>query len=189
MGKTNNAEDELLVKQYRSGDRLALQKLVQRWHKVFCEKAYWLTKDADASKDIAQESWNTIIEKIDQLKDTSSFRTWALRIVFTKAMDWMRANQRNRTKLENYYKNYEAKEDEKEDDETLKKALLKAIKLLSSEQQIVLRLFYVEDYSLKEMSGLLEISVGTVKSRLFHARENLKQQLKNKNYENTNGRY
>jgi len=189
MGKTDSTEDELLVMQYRSGNRLALQGLVKRWHKVFCEKAYWLTKDADASKDIAQESWNTIIIKIDTLKDPRSFRTWALRIVFTKAMDWMRSSQRNKTNLENYYKNYEPTEGEKSDDESLKKALLIAVRTLSSEQQIVLRLFYAEDYSLKEMSSLLEISVGTVKSRLFHARENLKQQLKNINYENTNGRH
>ena len=184
MGKFNSAEDEQLVKQYRSGDRLALLKLVKRWHKVFCEKAYWLTKDPEASKDIAQESWNTIIDKIEQLKDVKSFRTWAFRIVFTKAMDRMRSNQRNKSNLESYYRNYEAIEEEKSDNEVLKKALLMAIKSLSVEQQIVLKLFYVEDYSLKEMSGLLKISIGTVKSRLFHARENLKEQLKNMNYEN-----
>lgn len=184
MGKTDNANEELLITQYLSGDPMALQKLVQRWHKVFCEKAFWLTKDAEASKDIAQESWNTIIEKIEQLKDAKSFQTWALRIVFTKAMDWMRNNQRNRSNLESYYSNYETIEEEKSDNEVLKKALLMAIKSLSVEQQIVLKLFYVEDYSLKEISGLLEISIGTVKSRLFHARENLKQQLKNRNYEN-----
>lgn len=178
MGKTDNSEDELLVRQYCSGDVLALQKLVKRWHKRFCEKAFWLTKDADASKDIAQESWKTIMDKMGTLNDPSSFQTWALRIVFTKAMDWMRSNQRNRNKLENYYMNYDSNEEEKSDDEPLKKAILIAIKSLPNEQQVVIRLFYVEDYSLKEISELLTISIGTAKSRLFHAREKLKQQLK-----------
>ena len=53
-----------------------------------------------------------------------------------------------------------------------------AISELSENQQMVLRLFYKEDYSLNEMSDILEISVGTVKSRLFHAREELKTILK-----------
>ena len=146
MHKSLKTEDEQLVEQYRSGDQMALQELVRRWHKSFCEKAYWFTKDADASKDIAQESWNTIISKMDALKDAGSFQSWALRIVFTKAMDWMRANQRDRIKLETYYKNYDATEEDKNDHETLKKELLKAMKSLSGEHQIVLRLFYVEDY-------------------------------------------
>ena len=61
--------------------------------------------------------------------------------------------------------------------------LLKAIKKLPEQQQIVIRLFYVEDYTLKEISEILNISIGTAKSRLFHAREKLKLILKNRNYE------
>jgi len=184
MGKQDKAVDKQLVEQYQLGDGMALQKLVKRWHKAFCEKAYWLTKDAEASKDIAQESWNTIMVKINTLKNPGSFQSWAFRIVFTKAMDWVRANQRNRNKLESYYRCRDANEEEKDGNETLRKALLLAVKSLPTEQQMVLRLFYVESYSLKEMSKILKISVGTAKSRLFHAREKLKQQLKNINYEN-----
>jgi RNA polymerase sigma-70 factor (ECF subfamily) len=183
MGKTESSEDEILVTQYRSGDAIALQKLVKRWHKRFCEKAYWLTKDADASKDIAQDSWKTIMDKIETLNDPARFQIWALRIVFTKAMDWMRSNQRDRNKLESYYKNYDATEEENLDNEALKRDLLIAIKALPTDQQMVLKLFYVEDYKLKELSDILKISVGTAKSRLFHAREKLKLQLKHKDYE------
>lgn len=52
------------------------------------------------------------------------------------------------------------------------------IRVLPKDQQVVLRLFYTEQYSLKEISEILEISVGAVKSRLFHARERLKISLK-----------
>jgi len=184
MDKTDKTVDELLVEQYQTGDGFALQKLVKRWHKSFCEKAFWLTKDAEASKDIAQECWNTIIMKMDTLKEPSKFSSWALRIVFSKSMDWMRSNQTNRKKLENYQNNYESVEEEQDANEALKKALLLAIKKLPYDQQTVIRLFYVEDYTMKDISDLLEISVGTVKSRLFHAREKLKEQLKYRDYEN-----
>jgi len=178
MQISTQIEDEQLVEQYRSGDQLALQKLVRRWHKSFCEKAFWLTKDADASKDIAQESWNAIILKLDTLKDSGSFQSWALRIVFNKAMDWMRNQQRTKKKYESYHNHNNPIDEEKNDNEVLKRELLLAIKSLTVEHQVVLRLFYVEEYSLKDISALLELSVGTVKSRLFHARENLKQKLK-----------
>jgi RNA polymerase sigma-70 factor (ECF subfamily) len=74
--------------------------------------------------------------------------------------------------------------EEPKNEESIKKALLKAINELPIEQQQAIRLFYVEEYSLKEIGDLLNISVGTVKSRLFHAREKLKVQFKNRNYEN-----
>jgi len=64
------------------------------------------------------------------------------------------------------------------DNNTVKKKLLKAIETLSKDKQNVLRLFYVEDYSLKEISVILNISLGTVKSRLFQAREKLKTIIK-----------
>lgn len=184
MDKIDNVTDESLIVQYQSGDILALQKLVKRWHKLFCEKAYWMTKDAEASKDIAQESWTSIINNLHNLKDSSRFKSWALRIVFTKSMDWLRFNQMNRKKLEKYYKNYNDSDESTNSNETLKAELLNAVRLLPNEQQVVLRLFYVEEYTLKDISLLLEISVGTVKSRLFHAREKLKEQFKNRNYEN-----
>jgi len=184
MDKIDNVTDESLIVQYQSGDILALQKLVKRWHKLFCEKAYWMTKDAEASKDIAQESWTSIINNLHNLKDSSRFKSWALRIVFTKSMDWLRFNQMNRKKLEKYYKNYNDSDENTNSNETLKTELLNAVRLLPNEQQVVLRLFYVEEYTLKDISLLMEISVGTVKSRLFHAREKLKEQFKNRNYEN-----
>ena len=184
MDKIDNVTDQSLILQYQSGDIMALQKLVKRWHKIFCEKAYWMTKDAEGSKDIAQESWNSIINNLDNLNDPSRFKSWALRIVFTKAMDWLRFDQRNRKKLENFYKNQDVSDESMNVNETLRRELLKAVSTLPNEQQVVLRLFYVEEYALKEISSLLEISVGTVKSRLFHAREKLKEQFKNRNYEN-----
>ena len=76
-----------------------------------------------------------------------------------------------------------------DDKESIKIDLLKAIQSLSINQQMVIRLFYVEEYSLKDISDTLKISVGTVKSRLFHAREKLKLILKNRNYENEQGRH
>ena len=61
--------------------------------------------------------------------------------------------------------------------------LLKAIKTLPAHQQMVIRLFYAEDYSLKDISNTLNISEGTAKSRLYHAREKLKLILKNRTNE------
>lgn len=178
MQNPNKEIDKLLVVQIQSGDKVALEQLVKRWHKQFCNKAYWLVNDKAVAKDIAQESWRIIIDKIEGLKDPSQFKSWALRIVSNKSLDYLRLKGRERQNLQNYkVENVEI--EPYEENLELKRKLLKAIQGLPVNQQIVIRLFYTESYSLKQMSAMLKISMGTVKSRLFHAREHLKKELKN----------
>ena len=170
--------DAELVKAYQAGDQKAMAILVIRWHLIFCKKAYWIVKDVSLSKDIAQECWQIIMNKLHALQKPSSFKSWALRIVYSKSLDALRDINRKRLNESEYkVSKISVVEDYKENTE-LKAALLKAVKALPEQQQVVLRLFYTEDYSLKDISKLLNISVGTTKSRLFHAREKLKTLLK-----------
>lgn len=180
--KKDNHIDATLVKSYQAGDQKAIAVLVKRWHLEFCKKAYFIVKDANVSKDIAQDCWQTIMAKLDTLEKPSSFKSWALRIVYNKSLDVLRQQSKNRlkeTKIENLQV---AEIDDYNENIELKEKLLKAIQHLPEQQQMVVRLFYTEDYSLKEISKLLHISEGTVKSRLFHAREKLKQTLKKHKY-------
>jgi len=183
MSKKYKVIDASLIEKYKSGDSNVLPILVKRWHKEFCKKAYWVVKDADVAKDIAQDSWLTIIDKVSTLEHPNKFKSWALRIVYTKSIDYLKKKNLDRIKL-NALRNENNIEEEINDDTIVKKKLLNAIQTLSIDKQNVLRLFYVEDYSLKEISTILNISVGTVKSRLFQAREKLKTIFKNRNYEN-----
>jgi RNA polymerase sigma-70 factor (ECF subfamily) len=183
MNKKEAITDGKLVLEYQSGNIKALAVLVKRWHKSFCEKAFWILKDADLAKDIAQDSWKTIIDKIHKLENPESFGYWASRIMYTKSMDALRAKQRQNNFLDVYKNEKEQFEEAEADNEQIKKEVLKAIKCLPQNQQIVLQLFYVQSYSLKEVSKILEISIGTTKSRLFHAREKLKKTIKYKDYE------
>lgn len=178
MFKKQRAIDSKLVIEYQSGNKSVLPVLVKTWHKSFCEKAFWLVKDADVAKDIAQESWTVIIKNLPNLKKPQSFGGWASRIVYSKSLDWLKANNRRKKVIQDYKIEQDTLEYEEDDNEQVKLELLKTIKTLPENQQVVIRLFYKEDYSLKEIGAILNISPGTVKSRLFHARETLKKKLK-----------
>lgn len=172
--------DKDLVLAFQSGDKSALNQLVKQWHKTFCEKAYWLVKDADVAKDIAQDSWTIIIRRIDALNKPERFGSWALRIVCNNAIDWLNRNKRQQKHKEQIKYEQEKVTIQKplDAESEIKLKLLEAFKQLPQHQQVVVKLFYTESYSLKEISSMLNISIGTAKSRLFHAREKLKQLLK-----------
>ncbi|AXT53756.1 RNA polymerase sigma factor [Aquimarina sp. BL5] len=184
MTNTNKTFDSLLVLQCQSGNKKAAAILVKRWHEKLCKQAYWYSKDIEASKDIAQDSWSTILLKIHNLKDPNSFGSWALTIVTRKSYDWLRKNKKELENIDFYHKNeVSIKYDVYDKDDNIMILLKNAIKTLPSDQQMVLHLFYLESYSVKQIAEIANISVGTVKSRLFTAREKLKQILKSKNYE------
>ncbi|WP_408035995.1 RNA polymerase sigma factor [Tenacibaculum aestuarii] len=176
--------DATLILAYQSGDSKALNTLVKKWHLQFCKFAFWMVKDADAAKDIAQESWKVIFNKLTDLKEPEKFKSWAISIVNRKSIDYLRANQRKALQLRNYQQEEVQHNVEEGDDASLyRKKLRKAILELPENQRIIIQLFYLQNYSLKEIGELLGISVGTVKSRLFHAREKLKLSIKNRNHE------
>jgi RNA polymerase sigma-70 factor (ECF subfamily) len=182
--KIDQKKDEKLIIAYKTGDKKALATLVKRWHKQFCDKAYWLVKDKDVAKDIAQDSWTTIICKIENLKEPKQFKYWAYRIVCNKSTDWLRLQSKNEKRTVRNKVEMESNDTKYSENEQLKQKLLKAINDLPINQKTVVRLFYIESYSLKQISDLQQVSVGTAKSRLFHAREKLKTILKHEDYEN-----
>lgn len=193
MKSAERVFDGLLVLQCRSGDKKAYSLLVKRWHQKFCKQAYWYMKDINLAKDVAQESWTVIFKKLNTLSDPNSFGSWALSIVNRKAIDALRKDSRRNENLKSYYEDVK-NNDQHETNKNItndnnptnsgdSKIIMRAIKELPDNQQVVLQLFYVEEYPVLEISKILNISKGTVKSRLFYAREKLKSILKNKNHE------
>jgi RNA polymerase sigma-70 factor (ECF subfamily) len=178
MHKKENISDGELVSQYIAGDQKALATLVKRFHKTFCNHAYWIVKDAEAAKDIAQESWKLIIDKVATLQNPQRFKSWALRIVHRKSIDWTRERLKKAQQTQEYKVTKSIHDLPLADTTQVKQELKKAIATLSVSQQQVIRLFYVHELSLKEIASTLGISVGTAKSRLYHAREHLKKHLK-----------
>lgn len=177
MSNTDKIFDGLLVLQYRSGHKEAFRLLVARHHKKLCKHAYWYTHDIDVAQDVAQECWGVIVTKLHTLKNPNVFGSWALRIVTRKALNYLKKEQREMRKRSEFQWSH-TKEEDHEIQEAMIRKLGKAMSELTVDQRQVLHLFYKEALSLREISTILDISEGTVKSRMFHARERLKLLMK-----------
>lgn len=166
-----------MVLNYQAGDNKALDMLVKRWHPKLLRQAYWHTRDSEAAKDIAQDCCTDIIKAIHQLQYPARFNVWLYKIAYRKSVDWIRRQQRERDRNakdveESLYFQSENKEQD------VVNMLGKYMQQLPGDSRMILKLFYLDNFNIREIANILSIPVGTVKSRLFHAREKLKKTFK-----------
>lgn len=155
-------------------EKRAINLLARRWHPKLVRQAYRLTRDKEAANDVVQESWQGIIKGLNKLKDPAVFPSWAYQIVTRRAADWIRKLQRER-KINDEGQNEQSESEEADESENDLKTLKTALHQLPNEQRVILDLFYLEEQSIKNISEILLLPTGTVKSRLFYAREHLKK--------------
>lgn len=174
------AYDELLVLRCQDGDSLALDELVGRWQSRFVGHACRLTGQPEAAHDAVQDAWMAIVGGIGRLDDPARFAPWAYRIVSNKCVDWVRKQGRRR-KLSQELGDERRREEEinrRDRSPTGERGrLVEALRGLAPDRQALLGLYYQDGFSVREIAEILEIPAGTVKSRLFHARGELKRAL------------
>ena len=173
--------DEWLVLSYKSGNSKAMALLVKRWNQKLIRHIYYRTGDLEASKDLAQDCWIAIMNGLSRLRDPSEFGIWALRIANNKAVDWVRKQSKERKMLESKsIINTEIADQSTKSDRI--DAIQKAYSVLDKKYRMMLNLHYRQGLSVRQMAKVLRISEGTVKSRLFKARNELRKKIK-LNYE------
>ncbi|MEQ8579310.1 MAG: RNA polymerase sigma factor [Balneola sp.] len=175
--RSNHILNESLARKYQSGDKEALKELIRRFNPQLRSKIYYHTRSRDSVHDISQDCWYAIITKLEEVKFQIGFEAWALNIARNKAIDWIRHQQKERKRKSDSEQENSSSIQIEESNPRINE-LRKNMNLLSDAQRIVLELFYVDNLSIKEISSVLGISSGTVKSRLYTAREYLKKTIK-----------
>ncbi len=133
---------------------------------------------ADLSGDVQQEAWITVLNKVKDLENPKRFKAWLYRLVRHRAIDYLRRVQRE----ERLFDNQEADSidpdgqseilaNEHLDVESIKSA----ISMLSPVHQEVVFLRYWEEFSYAEIALVTRVPVGSVRSRLYHAKAHLKK--------------
>lgn len=176
--------DELLVLRCQEHDQKAFALLWNRWQPRILKWSFDLIGDHELADEVAQESWVSIYKGMEKLKDPALFRFWAYRIVQRRSADWIRKEQRKRASLAEVEHDGPpiAASDMADNSEDTVSTMLKAIKELPEGHQQMLRLFYMEKMPVKLLAKTLGLPEGTVKSRLYYAREQLKKKLKENNH-------
>ncbi len=174
MDHRNQIYDQWLVTRCQNNEVAAFEELMGHWQERLWRHALRLTGDAEAAWDILQDSMIAITRRIGQLADPAAFPGWAYRIATNQSLDFLRRKRRRRVSMEAYleqavpieYRDYGALLD-----------LRAALAQLPAHQQSLLSLHYEEGFSVTEIAGILGVREGTVKSRLYAARQQVRTLL------------
>jgi len=169
-------EDELLVIRCQLGERPAFDELVGRWHRPLHNYVGGLTQDNDAAGDVLQDTWVRVLRGIDRLRDGTRLRPWLFGIARRAAMDRLR--QRYSTPVDLSADMEEVEAISRDDFLTEQLDVMEdELARLPIVERDVLTLFYLQELSLADVADVLGIPVGTVKSRLFRARQLLRRAI------------
>ena len=184
MPRPDAATDDELVGRIARGDAVALDELFVRHRELAYRVAYRLLgHDADAL-DAVQDGFVNALTHLGRFRGQSSFKTWLLKIVSNAALDIGRVRKRRDTRCVGTPSDdfLTAADDDAPPDAGLERADLRAVlaaalaKLPGAQRQTFV-LHVDGELSYKEVAEALGISIGTVMSRLFYARQRLKSYL------------
>jgi RNA polymerase sigma-70 factor (ECF subfamily) len=178
MNDTQHIRDELLVLRARSAPE-EFNALVDRWHAALWRHAYRLTHDRELAWDAVQEAWCAIYRRLDRLDDPAAFPKWAFRIVTNKCRDFARSNHRHQAALANY----EAQPKLPVSPATRDERLALALERLDPALRVLVALYYEESFSIREISEITGDPEGSVKSRLYRARHELRRMMEELGHE------
>jgi RNA polymerase sigma-70 factor (ECF subfamily) len=136
-----------------------------------------LRNDADA-EDVAQEALLRAYHRFERLRNRARFRAWLVRISFRLALDRRRAVKRRQQREAQWVFETSRNATHHGDHAEFQRQFDRALGQLPGKQQLVMLLAAMEGHSLEEVSVLLAVPVGTVKSRLFFARKTLAEKLR-----------
>lgn len=167
-------EDFELIEKFINGDESVFKVLVLK-HKDKVRNLVFLTLgDNEFVDDISQDVFINVYNKLKEFRFESKFTTWIYRITVNKCRDYLRKKRVRSifTPLEDTDRQYGVKSFSENID--LQKIVRKAIDRLPENLKVPLILRDIEGFTYKEIAEQLNTEVGTIKSRIFRAREALK---------------
>ena len=172
-------DEQQLIQQVKQGDNEAFNQLLQPYIKKAYQTSYLILDDKGLAEDAVQESLIQTYKSLHRFnEEVASFKTWFHQVLIHTTLKQKRKKRFSLLQPETWFRIKDGKTPEHNcliQEES--QMILDAVQQLSIKHQIVIILFYYQDLSILEISEVLDVKEGTVKSRLYKAKEKLKDHL------------
>ncbi len=186
-------EDQRLICALQAADERAYEELIERFQTPVYNLAWRLLSDPSDASDVVQEVFLKIFRNVDNFRGDSTLRTWVYRIAVNESHNrrrWLVRHRRGETGLEETFEDCETRERPIMDsgETPFEFTMNREAQLLLEEGlasinpvfRAALVLREIEEMSYEEISEILQVSMGTVKSRILRGREALRRYLANR---------
>lgn len=183
--EANTVDDRQLVQRAQGGDMDAYDALIRRYQERVYATLYHMTANHEDANDLTQEAFIKAYKALKTFKGDSSFFTWIYRIAINKAINFLKS-KRNKVHMSLNDLDFNAEHDPDMvafvSENTPRRAmnltelqekLNEAMQRLSEVHRLVVTLHDVQGLSHEEISKIMDCNTGTVRSRLFYARQQL----------------
>jgi len=179
-------KDSSIIEKVLSGDGQSFEMLILKYQSKLFATILNVVKNRELAEDITQEAYMKAFSKLDTLKDHNQFYAWMKRIALNLALNhFERAkrvvdveNEEDETSFFERIPDGDSPEEILVKDE-LKKYVRHFVDSLPDKLRVVIVLREIEDMSYEEIAEMMNIPIGTVRSRLFNARQMIKDRLVN----------
>lgn len=171
------------IEQLQQGKEESFQKLYEQTYPYVYKRACLMMRDEQEAFDLVQEVYFAVYKNIGNLQNTDSFYGWLKTIVVRQGMKMMDKNKHQVLVSEEQEEMFEEIPDEEPgaEDRMFQAEDVAAVKLciqeLSKEQQAAIFAYYYDEMKIEEIAAAAGVSEGTIKSRLYLARKNLKETI------------
>ena len=174
----NPTDQELFFRFSQQGDHNGYEILYKRYFSSLAKHAAWITGDVEKGKDLAQKIMIKLYEKPHLYNPKHSMKTWLFAILKNQIKNEWR-NEANRKRILELISNIQVGNSESENDQNKVQSIYEALNSLSENHKEIFLLKYSNNLTINEISEILDISEGTVKSRVFYAIRAIKEFVKN----------
>lgn len=180
-----------LIKRALDGDQKAYEGLLKRYQSGIYNMIYQMIKNREETEDLVQESFIKAFRSLESYNENYAFSTWLYKIAFNHCIDAIRKKKLKTLPLDRPIQLAEGEiQHEIRDDSHCpegdylflerKKLIQKTIDSLPERYRVAIVLRHQKEHSYEEIAQMLDIPIGTVKARIFRAREMLKKKLQDK---------
>jgi len=169
-------DDKTLMERCIKGDRQAFEVLLVRYEKPVYNAAYRMLHSRDDARDVTQTVFLKVFERINQFDPQRRFFSWIYRITLNESINWLKKSNRLDQIDERLADGSDGPEKAAENQQ-LSEGMQAALMTISPDYRQVIVLKHVLGCSYQEIAEVLDIPEKTVKSRLYSARQQLKDKL------------
>lgn len=180
-------DDRVLVKAHVNGDRTAFEVLFRKYRDVVHRLVYSIVRDDTLVQDVVQEVFLLVYRHLHKFRQDAAFKTWIYRIAVNEAIRHIARNKRwqplpdaeidSSTATTLVVSSVGETPERIMIEQEQRERVGEAIATMKAHHRLILNLYYLEELPVQEIARILDMPEGSVKSRLFYARDALKKVL------------